>query len=277
MTHSAVQVRKRLDLEIWWENCDVWLLSAVMSSISGNMTLDLLLSPRQTPQMWCYKIHYVSLLHFSHYLSVVVSSSHPADPGLRPSLRPSSLLPPRSARGPCRPSSLELRPRPPFHSSFHYQKLNPLTAPHKREIQSVHPPAQWEIWTQASYKDIYRHREKSSRVYFLFFKGWAKNERRVKLAYHYRVNKLFLYRSYKYAIKIDGLLWIITVYTRSCSQTVSVFLFPQVNVCMMTCVQRSTLQHWSHIKNSERGNFLCAHWKSHFRRRAFVDDLWHHK
>ena len=254
MTHSAVQVRKRLDLEIWWENCGVWLLSAVMSSISGNMTLDLLLSPRQTPQMWCYKIHYVSLLHFSHYLSVVVSSSHPADPGLHPSvpppplpppsppppspppppplpppppplpppppppaplpppslhpssLHPSSLLPPRSARGPCRPSSPELRPRPPFHSSFHYQKLNPLTAPHKREIQSVHPPAQWEIWTQASYKDIYRHREKSSRVYFLFSNGWTKNEKRLKWAYHYRVNKLFLYRSYKYAIKIDGLL-----------------------------------------------------------------------
>lgn len=96
MTHSAVQVRKRLDLEIWWENCDLWLLSAVMSSISGNMTLDLLLSPRQTPQMWCYKIHYVSLLHFSHYLSVVVSSSHPGDPGLRPSIPPPSVPPPSS-------------------------------------------------------------------------------------------------------------------------------------------------------------------------------------
>lgn len=273
MTHSAVQVRKRLDLEIWWENCDVWLLSAVMSSISGNMTLDLLLSPRQTPQMWCYKIHYVSLLHFSHYLSVIVSSSHPADPGLRPS----SLLPPRSARGPCRPSSLELRPRPPFHSSFHYQKLNPLTAPHKREIQSVHPPAQWEIWTQASYKEIYRHREKSSRVYFLFFKGWTKNERRVKWAYHYRVNKLFLYRSYKYAIKIDGLLWIITVYTRSCSQnSLCVFVPSGERLYDDVCSEVDTSTLIAH-SNSERGNFLCAHWKSHFRRRAFVDDLWHHK
>lgn len=89
MTHSAVQVRKRLDLEIWWENCDVWLLSAVMSSISGNMTLDLLLSPRQTPQMWCYKIHYVSLLPSLQPLSlsrrVLIPPSRPRPPSLRPS------------------------------------------------------------------------------------------------------------------------------------------------------------------------------------------------
>ena len=51
------------------------------------------------------------------------------------------------------------------------------------------------------------------------------------------------------------LLLLTHVHAVSSSQTVSLFLFPQVNVCMMTCVQRSTRHHWSDSQILSVGTF----------------------
>lgn len=103
-----------------------------------------LLSRKKT-QMSCNKIHYFSL-------SLSLNVSYPTQP---PSIRPSS--PYVEPKGPCLSSSQEYHPHAPLHSSSHYHKLNPLTAPHKGEFQSVYPPAQWEIWTRP-FNETYRHR-----------------------------------------------------------------------------------------------------------------------
>ena len=214
--------RKRLDLEIWWENCEVWLLSTVMSSISGNMTLDLLLSHR------CDVIRFIT---FSSFTSDIISQSsrpYPTQPTPASLLPPSSLLaqPEVPVALPLRSTVLVLLSIPLFtiRSWIHRQlpikdKSNQSTHLHNGRYE---PQPLTKIYTDTERKAL--------GGYFLFFKGWTNNEKRVKWAHRYRANKLFLYRSYKYVIKMDGLLWIITAHTRSCS----------LYVRMMTCVHYNT-------------------------------------
>lgn len=141
-----------------------------MSSICSNMTLDLLFYPgKKTPQMSCNKIHYFSLSSLSRRLCVLIP----------PGVHPSSLH--CGARGP-RLSSRESNPHGPLHSSFYYQKPNPLTGPHKREIQSVYPPAQWEIWTRPftkRYTDAERTTDKRSWSIFSYFNSYTKKKKMV--------------------------------------------------------------------------------------------------
>ena len=143
-----------------------------MSSFSNNMTLDLLFSPEEKPQMSCNKIHYFSVsisgLHSSS--SLLLSATLCPYPIQPHSICPSSLHVESEV-----PVSLSLRstiPHAPLHSSFHYQKQNPLTAPHNREIQSVYPPAQWEIWTlpfTKRYAGTERKTEMSGCIFLLGF------------------------------------------------------------------------------------------------------------
>lgn len=156
--------------------------------------------------MSCNKIHYFSL-SLSPAFTLFLSSSLGDNVSLlRRATHRSPLLPLCGARGPCLSSTQVYNSHAPLHSSFHYQKPNPLTAPHKREIQSVYHLHNGRYEPGLLQRDIqYRQREKDrqrSWSVFLYFNGYTKKRKNGKMGLKllsfsfYHTNKPFLFFYY---------------------------------------------------------------------------------